>query len=71
MSGTGLSTIAEEVSKMLFISSISFLSGVGDNQEMTRMQGAECANIGKLGGLSGQEVWAGTGRMRSVNQVKK
>lgn len=61
MPGTELSTAAKEVTKMLFLPPVSFLSGVEDNQEMPRIQGAELADVGELRGFSKQEGWSGLG----------
>lgn len=64
MPGTEQSSVDKEVSKMLFLPSVSFVSGGGGNREMVRIQGAECSAIGKLRELSEQGGWAGSGRMR-------
>lgn len=66
---TKLTPVAKEVTKMLFLPSVSFISGWG---EMTKTQGAKYLDIGKLRGLSVPEGWSRAGRMRSLlNRWKK
>lgn len=55
---------SQEVTKMLFLPSMSFLSG-GDNQKMTRVQGAKSSDTGDPRGLSDRERWSWARRMRS------